>query len=752
MGIDRTTVLGLLEYLPVAAVYTEGDSIFFNKVTEQLIGYTTQEIETLDTWFELLYPGCSDDVGKLYKADQLAGFPQSREITVRCKDGCIKYVEFKGNGADPAICILHDVTERVQIKKALEQSEERYRTLVEIAPDMVAIHGGGVFNYINAAGARMLGASSPEELVGYPAMDVVHPDFHDIVNTRVNDAEHKGVAAPYMEEQFVRLDGQVIDVEVASKPLLIDGKMQVLVIARDIAERRQMQQKLRDSEAMLQLYMKYSPIYSFIKDEQFRVVSLSSNFIDLIGIPAEQALGKGMEELFPSGFAEKIISDDQAVLLSGQVFEGDEDFGGRNYTTIKFPFELHGKKYLGGFTIDITERKQAEEERLELERKLLHSQKLESLGVLAGGIAHDFNNLLTIILGNLDMSLIQMHDEAPERENINYAVRACRRAADLVRQMLAYSGKGAFKVADVDLNRLVSENAELFRTTVPKTITFNICMAERLPLVTVDYSQIQQVIMNLITNAAEAIGESTGTISLTTGVQHCDEQMLRKNRCKEKAEPGNYVFFEVTDSGCGMDAETKLRIFEPFYTTKFAGRGLGMSAVLGIVKAHKGAIILESQKGKGTVFKVLLPVSSSVHEFAGTEEPVDNVLKTELSGTVLIVDDEPDIRAFCEFSLQHMGLNTLSASDGYAAVSIFSEYCNEISVVLLDLTMPQMDGFATLAALRRIRPNVKVIISTGHAAEDTRERFTEQVPDDIIQKPYHIQELWEKLGRVVKGR
>ncbi len=258
---------------------------------------------------------------------------------------------------------------------------------------------------------------------------------------------------------------------------------------------------------------------------------------------------------------------------------------------------------------DISEGKRAEEERLEMERRLLHAQKLESLGVLTGGIAHDFNNLLTAMLGNMELALLDLPADSPARPSIVQATRSVHRAAGLVRLMLAYAGKGSMVPAPLQLSEQIGAMEPLLRTSIAKNVTLELNLAHDLPFVLVDPCQVEQVALNLVINASEAIGDQPGTIHLSTGLLECDKAYLAESCIEEKPPAGRFVHIEISDTGCGMDEETQQRLFEPFFSSKFAGRGLGMSAVLGIVRAHQGAILLQSEPGQGTVIRVLFPVA-----------------------------------------------------------------------------------------------------------------------------------------------
>lgn len=392
---------------------------------------------------------------------------------------------------------------------------------------------------------------------------------------------------------------------------------------------------------------------------------------------------------------------------------------------------------------------------MEMERRLLRTQKLESLGVLAGGIAHDFNNLLAAILGNLDLAFYSLSPVSPARRSIKDAINATKRAEALTRQMLAYSGKGRFIINDMNLSELVEENAHLLKAALSKSMTLNLHLGRDLSPISADAGQIQQVVMNLITNASESLGEQAGIVALSTGAMDCDEEYLRRSRLEEKPPAGRFVFLEVTDTGCGMDEETKGRVFDPFFTTKFTGRGLGMSAVLGIVRGHDGAIMVESEVGKGTTIRVLFPVSKTAPVEQGPKEKaakgrIRDAGKPPLSGTVLVVDDEECVRRPCAAMVAHAGYRVLMAANGDEVVALLRDHADEIVCVILDLTMPGKGGVATFEALRKVKPDVRVILSSGYNEQEATRRFSGQGLAGFIQKPYEMATLLAELGRVMK--
>ena len=395
------------------------------------------------------------------------------------------------------------------------------------------------------------------------------------------------------------------------------------------------------------------------------------------------------------------------------------------------------------------EREQAQEERKNLEGKLQQAQKLESLGVLAGGIAHDFNNLLTAVLGNAELALMELSPEAPARAEIQQISTAARRAAQLTRQMLAYSGRGKFLVEALDLSKLVEEMAHLLQVSISKNVVLKYNFAENLPAIEADASQIRQVVMNLIINASEAIGEKSGVVTVSTGVIQAERSYLSETYLDENLPEGYYVSLEVADTGCGMDEQTQQKIFDPFFTTKFTGRGLGLAAVLGIVRGHGGALKIDSQPQRGSTFKVLFPASRQpVEESVG---PSATEQEWRGSGVILAVDDEETIRIAAKKILERQGFTVLTAEDGLEALEIFRSRADEIVAVLLDLTMPRLDGEETLRELRRIRPEVRVILSSGYDEEETANRFAGKGLAGFVQKPYGIRPLVEKIRQALEA-
>lgn len=386
------------------------------------------------------------------------------------------------------------------------------------------------------------------------------------------------------------------------------------------------------------------------------------------------------------------------------------------------------------------------DERVRNEARLRETQKLESVGILAGGIAHDFNNILTGVLGNASLALDDVPPGSDLAMRLKDVVNATERAAQLTRQLLAYAGKGRFVIELLDLSHQVREISSLIQTSIPRTVQLRLELAESLPCIEADAAQIQQVVMNLVINGAEAIPEGQpGTVSITTGVQDVDDAYIETTVPGNEIERGRYVTLEVHDSGTGMDADVMGRIFDPFYTTKFAGRGLGLAAVRGIVRGHKGAIKVYSTPGRGTTFKLLFPASLK-------EKAPDNTTEAASlkgSGTVLVIDDEEIVRRTVKVALQRFGYDVILAEDGRQGVEAFRQAAGRVGVVLLDMTMPVMSGEETFRELRMMRPDIKVILSSGYNEVEAIRHFTGKGLAGFIQKPYTSVRLAEAVRAVL---
>ena len=398
------------------------------------------------------------------------------------------------------------------------------------------------------------------------------------------------------------------------------------------------------------------------------------------------------------------------------------------------------------------ERRKAEEERRRLEAKIQHAQKLESLGVLAGGIAHDFNNLLVGILGNADLALAKESPASPRRKFLEAILTSAQRAADLSNQMLAFSGKGRFVTRVLDAAALARDVVHLLEMSLSESgarVRFE--LPPEPIFIEADPTQIRQLLINVITNASDAVGScGGGTISLSGGEIECDRDYLNGSFLMEDLPAGGYVYLDVTDDGPGMDAETVEKIFDPFFSTRFAGRGLGLAAVLGIVRGHRGTVRVDSEPGRGTTFRVLFPRCERVEAPPPAAALED--LEPRARETVLVVDDEEAVRSVARGVLEDSGFTVRTATDGDEGVEVFRRHADEIALVLLDVTMPRLSGHDTLPQLRRVREDVTVVLSSGYSEEVARDQVADQPISGFLQKPYSPAELLAKVRETLGSR
>ena len=392
-------------------------------------------------------------------------------------------------------------------------------------------------------------------------------------------------------------------------------------------------------------------------------------------------------------------------------------------------------------------QRKTEEEKLILQQQFQQTQKLESLGVLSGGIAHDFNNILAIIIGYC--SLTKMDFETAE-DNILEIEKAAERAAGLCRQMLAYAGKAQLTKTHVNIRMLVDEMVTMLKSAIPQNAVIKPDLSANLPTIECDESQLRQIVMNLIINASEAIGKMRGEICVSLATSTIIAGQSDKDYHGKAIPPGQYVCLEVTDNGCGMDEETKWRIFEPFYTTKFTGRGLGMSAVLGIINSHDGALQLFSQLGQGTTFKVYLPVPIS--DTIGNEDQRPSVPSTSWkgSGTILLVEDEDQVRLIAKILLKKFGFTVLEAVNGKEALELYQMNAADITLVVTDMGMPVMDGYELFYELKNLNPELPIVISSGFGDAVVNSRIAIADIAGLISKPYNPDQLREVLKNVVE--
>ncbi len=642
-------------------------------------------------------------------------------------------------------------TEHQQAEGDLRASEGKHRAITEAALDSIFCKDlDSRYTFVNPAMEQVLGRPATE-LLGLTPRELFDEESAIIVEA-VDAPVFRGEttnAIRTLNIQGKERTFHTVQVPLRSAAGEITG---MCGFVRDVTEHRRTEADLRESEQRFRTALEALPGGVFAHDLDGRFLLVNEAACRNTGWSRDELLGMSVTDIDPDATTR---NDRERFWLSLNT-EGSITIEGTHLRKdgSRYPADIHltgivldRQPIILAIAFDISESQQAEQARRALERQVQQAQKLESLGVLAGGIAHDFNNLLTALLGNADLAVSALPPDSPIRPLLLDVQNAGRRAADLTGQMLAYSGRGHFIVEDLDINGLVQDMSSLLESSTSKKARLSYELAAELPAVTADATQLRQIVMNLVTNGSEALGDEGGLVRVRT--HSCDDHSPLLNGASPDGElaEGRYVVIEVSDTGCGMDDETQAKIFDPFFTTKFTGRGLGLAAVQGIVRGHQGAILVDSELGTGTTFKVLLPALD--HPAEPVTPPTEKAEDWHGSGAILVVDDEDLVRKVAATMLEQTGFSVLTASDGVEAVALFRKRHGEINCVLLDLEMPRMDGKETFDELARIAGGVPVILSSGYSEQESTERFSHESLAGFLQKPYEVVTLRNKVREVL---
>ena len=655
--------------------------------------------------------------------------------------------------------VLHDLSvhqielemqneELRQAQIELEIARSRYFDLYDLAPvGYGTVDAHGMIVQANLTLAMMLGVVRGE-LIRQPISHFIvksDQDRYYFMRKQLLETDESQTC----ELRLLKPNGGTLWAQVAASSARdADNTLTFRLAISDITELKTLERALQQSEQRWRSIAENPFDFTLVIDRQYRFI-----YVNHVapGITMESLIGKATPFDFCDAQYHAVMRAAYDLTFATGKASTYETYSPKLkgwYSSIVGAVREQGEvTSISILTREITKEKRAEEQQRELQAKLQQTQKLESLGVLAGGIAHDFNNLLTSMLGYSELALRELPSGSPAQKYIHQTISGGRRAAELTRQLLAYTGKGHFVVEPVNLSALTKEISHFLRVSLSKNCLINHELASNLASVNADVAQMQQVIMNLIINAAESIGDRTGEITLRTGVMHGDQESLSGTFYDETLPEGPYVFLEVSDNGCGMSEDTQKKLFDPFFTTKFTGRGLGLSAVLGIIRGHRGAIRVHTEVGKGTTFRVMFPTFDAPAKIK--EETEVNVIDWRGRGTILLVDDDHAVLGLTRIMLEQMGFSVLTAIDGIEAVDIFRSQAERICLVLIDKIMPRLNGEQSFQEMRALRSDVRAILMSGYAEQSAVGQMDGKGFAGFIQKPFAIVELTTVIRTVI---
>jgi len=757
LSMSEAKFRDIFEKSPIGIIQstTDGRIISANNAFCKTFGYASEEelIDDIKDTHRFYSNGkIRDSLVQLSISDK---FVYTQDVTGRQKDGSSIYVNVymmrltdKFTGEDYLTTFVEDITE-------LRLSQFERDLFFNNSGDLILISTtSGEVKQLNPAWKDILGWE-PDELKTMNVNQIIHPDDLTKVlmfrNRLAETGESLSLTARYRNK-----NGEYRIIRWRS--IFFKERALMFSSGRDETERHEAEMELQRMWDRLELALQSGAIGLWDYNVKENTLIASNNMSDLLGINriynADKAwkdyiheddyhssvkalsdLIKGKRDIYITEHRIKLIDGSYKWFFSrGKIVQRDPDGN---------PIRISGS------ITDITEQKEAESRRLALEYQMLQAQKLESLGLLAGGIAHDFNNLLTGILGNSDMLIYELPEQVHVQQKLFDIRKAAKRASELTKQMLAYTGKSTFSSEIIDINNLIEEMRSLFDISISKKVKIVYNFMEDLPCITGDPTQISQILMNLIMNSSEAI-ENNGEIIIRTDMNECDTDTISTLTINQNMNPGTYVILEISDSGCGIPEDKLKQIFDPFFTTKFTGRGLGLAAVSGIIRSHNAGLYVESILNKGTTFRIYFQSTDQKEPGQCVEEkkPVDTSKKNL---TVLVADDELYIRNLTSRMLKTAGFDVLLAENGIEAVNIFKENTGKISCIILDLTMPAMDGHEALIELRKIDAQLPIIISSGYSEVDINTQFEGEDISGFLQKPYQFEDLLQVIDNAMKN-
>jgi PAS domain S-box-containing protein len=752
------------EFFSVYLHDLEGRFLEANDTALRLLGYTRNEIRSL-SFASLLHPDQLPEAVRVFEEIVETGSQSKPAVyKLEARNGDSVWLETDGRlisrGGKPFAIqgVARDITESKRTLEELAHKEKRFRDIAENALEWIwEVDREGKYTYASAAVEKILGYT-PEEVLEKHFYDFFHPEEREESKKVAFDVVARKEAFRQFENRNVNKNGELVWLSTIGVPILDDqgSLLGYRGADTDISERKRAEEVLRESEARYRLLADNATDVIWVMSLNLAPIYLSPSIERLQGFSVEEALARSIDELLSAdsvALATKTLAEEflieagehkdlsrsRRLELELKCRDGSTVWA---EVSVRFVRDECGKAIsLLGISRDISERRRAEEEKAALEEQLRHAQKMEAIGTLASGIAHDFNNLLTGILGHAELLKLETRPGDDVFKAADVIERAAERASALTRQLLGFAQKGKQRSIPVDMDRVIGDVIALLSHSVDRRIDISHrCNADP-PVVMGDPSQLHQVIMNLAINATDAMSEG-GEIVIDTTTVELDEQHCR---VFPEVPPGRYSVISVADSGIGISEDVRDHVFEPFFTTKerSEGTGMGLAMVYGIVKNHAGVIRVHSEVGVGTRFEVYLPVAEG-----GPASREESPAKVPVRGKerILFVDDEEVVRKATARMLASLGYTVTCATNGEEGVAYYSEHMEEIDLVILDITMPGMDGGDCFRALKKIAPDVKAVLTSGHALDGTAQRLMEEGMLGFVQKPYLSRELSEAVS------
>ncbi len=732
----------------------ETNAVWWNETYEKLFGPRSRAEASPDWWVERLHPEDRErTVAGLEEALAGRGNHWLAEYRFRLPGGSyglIRDSTFISRREDGSLRRLTsakaDLTEQRRMEAQLRDTSSILQSFYDSIPVCMGVLEvvGEDFEVVHAnpASCKIIGVT-PDQARGCRLGDRGMPPGI-LAEWRERHRESSATGQPVRFEYLSPASGRWFATTLCAVTPGESGRPRVIYTSEDVSQFRRTLEEHRESEQRFRRLYE-SNILGIVSGDEDRVIDANDVFLSMVGY-SRADLDAGLlrwHDMTAPEFRHlgpKTIAD---VKSTGSYGPFEKEYlrkDGSRISVLIGCIRLQDSPYRDlCFVLDLTERKR-------LQQRVLEAQKFESLGVLAGGIAHDFNNLLVGVIGHASLAQDMLPVDHPARDLLTQVVRNGEQAAHLTRQMLAYSGKGRFLLEPLNLSTLYEEISILVKPAIPREVELEMHLPEDLPLVEGDRGQMRQVFTNLVLNAAEAVTGS-GHVRVETGVRWIDALHPSSPWVAGEVPNGQYVYLEVVDSGCGMDEATRGKIFDPFFTTKFVGRGLGLAAVAGIVRGHRGAISVTSVPGQGSRFLVLFPVSRKAQP--EQTNPELTVATAPCKGTILVIDDEAVVRQLARNALERSGYEVVLVENGTQAVDLFEENAMDFDLIVLDLSMPGMSGAETLPHLRRKRPEIPVLVTSGYPESQTMEIFAGQKVAGFLQKPFSSQALVSRISETL---